>query len=234
MANYTGDSPRIALETAGYGSRAEFLSKTYYNLFGAICGFTLLELYFFQSGLADTIARALLSTNWLFVLGGFMIAGWLATRVAFTATSIGAQYLALAGYVVAEAIIFVPLLYVANSVAGGGVIQSAATITLIGFTGLTIVAHTVRTDFSFLGGMLRWGAVVAILAIVGGALFGFQLGTWFSVAMVGFAGAAILYDTQTVLRHFPEDRYVGAALQLFASVALMFWYVLQLLSSSRR
>ncbi len=77
-------------------------------------------------------------------------------------------------------------------------------------------------------GVLMWGGVVAMLAIVGGILFGFELGTWFSVAMIGFAGAAILYDTSNVLHHFPEDRYVGAALQLFASVALMFWYVLRL------
>jgi hypothetical protein len=233
MARYTGDTPRMAVEALGYGSRAEFLSKTYYHLFGAICGFTLLEIYLFQSGMAEPIAQNLLGTNWLLVLGGFMIVSWLASRAAFTSTSMGVQYLALAGFVVAEAIIFVPLLYVANYYAPG-VIQSAATLTLIGFTGLTIVAHTVRTDFSFLGGMLRWGGVLALVAIAGGVLFGFQLGTWFSVAMIGFAGAAILYDTQTILRHFPEDRYVGAALQLFASVALMFWYVLQLLMASRR
>jgi FtsH-binding integral membrane protein len=233
MAQYTGDTRRMAVETLGYGSRAEFLSKTYYHLFGAICGFTLFEIYLFQSGMAETIAQALLGTNWLLVLGGFMVVSWLASRAAFTSTSLGVQYLALAGFVVAQGIIFVPLLYVANMYAPG-VIQSAATLTLIGFTGLTIVAHTVRTDFSFLGGLLRWGAVLALVAIVGGVLFGFQLGTWFSVAMIGFAGAAILYDTQTVLRHFPEDRYVGAALQLFSSVALMFWYVLNLLISSRR
>ena len=52
-------------------------------------------------------------------------------------------------------------------------------------------------------------------------------------AMVGLAGAAILHDTSNVLHHFPEDRYVGAALELFASVALMFWYVLRLFMSSR-
>ena len=44
-------------------------------------------------------------------------------------------------------------------------------------------------------------------------------------------GAAILYDTSNVLHHYPEDRYVGAAVQLFASVALLFWYVLQVLMS---
>ena len=80
-------------------------------------------------------------------------------------------------------------------------------------------------------GMLMWGGVLALVAIIGAVLFGFELGTWFSVAMVGFAGAAILYDTSNVLHHYPEDRYVGAALQLFASVAMLFWYVLRLFMS---
>ena len=51
------------------------------------------------------------------------------------------------------------------------------------------------------------------------------------LAMIFLAGAAILYDTSAIMRDYPEDRYVGAALQLFASVALMFWYVLQLVMS---
>jgi len=34
--------------------------------------------------------------------------------------------------------------------------------------------------------------------------------------------------------YFPEDRYVAAALQLFSSVALMFWYVLRLFIGGRR
>ena len=119
------------------------------------------------------------------------------------------------------------MLYIANSYADG-TIESAALVTMLGFGGLTAVAFTTRKDFSFMGSALRWGGVVALLAIVGGVLFGFQLGTWFSVAMVGFAGAAILYDTSNVLLHYPEDRYVGAALQLFASVAMMFWYILRI------
>ncbi len=131
---------------------------------------------------------------------------------------------------VAEGIIFVPLLYIANA-SFPGVIQSAAFTTLAGFAGLTAVAFVTRKDFSFLRGLLRRGGVVALVARVGSVLFGFGLGTWFSAAMVGFAGAAILYDTSNVLHHFPEDRYVSAALQLFASVALMFWYILRIFMS---
>jgi uncharacterized protein len=155
-----------------------------------------------------------------------------ASRVAFTSQSSGAQYAALGGFVLAESILFVPMLWLADQYAPGA-IQSAAVVTLIGFAGLTAVAFVTRKDFSFLRGLLMWGGVVALLAIVGGIAFGFQLGTWFSVAMIGFAGAAVLYDTSNVLQHFPEDRYVGAALQLFASVALMFWYVLRVFMSRR-
>ena len=140
------------------------------------------------------------------------------------------QYAALGAFVLAWAIVFVPLLYVANAYAPG-TIKSAALVTLVGFSGLTAMAFISGKDFSFLGSVLRWGGIVALVMIGAGVLFGFQLGTFFSVAMVGFAGAAILYDTSNVMHHFSEDRYVGAALQLFASVALMFWYVLQLLMS---
>lgn len=211
-------------------TRAQFITRTYVHLLGAIAGFTLLEVYLFQSGLAQTIAETLLGTSWLLVLGGFMIVGWLSSRVAATVDSLPAQYAALAAYVVAQAIIFVPLLYVAHSVAPG-VIQSAAMVTLMGFAGLTAVVLVTKKDFSFMRSFLLWGGVVALVLIVAGALFGFQLGTYFSVAMIAFAGVAILYDTSNVLHHYPENRAVAAALQLFASVALMFWYVLRLFLS---
>ena len=216
----------------GVDARASFINRTYNHLMGAIVLFTLIEVGLFQSGFAESIAGLLLGGSWLLVLGAFMLVSWFASRVSLTSESVGAQYAALGGFVVAESIIFVPMLWLAEQYAPGA-IQSAAVVTLIGFAGLTAVAFVTRKDFSFLRGMLMWGGVVALLAIVGGILFGFELGTWFSVAMIGFAGAAILYDTSNVLHHFPEDRYVGAALQLFASVALMFWYVLRLFMARR-
>jgi FtsH-binding integral membrane protein len=172
----------------------------------------------------------MLGMNWLLILGAFMVVGWLASHVAHRVESKPLQYLALAGFVVAEAIIFLPLLYIAV-LTQPAVIESAAGVTLLGTAGLTAVAFMTRKDFSFLRGMLMWGGMLALVAIAGGVLFGFQLGTWFSVAMIGFAGAAVLYDTSNVLHHYPEDRYVGAALELFASIALMFWYVLRLFMS---
>lgn len=213
-------------------ARATFITRTYVHLALAICLFTITEVVLFSTGMALTIAEAMLGGSWLIVLGGFMIVGWLANSVAFKAKSLPAQYAALAGFVLAEAIIFVPLLYIADLKAPGA-IQSAAVVTLAGFAGLTIVAFMTRKDFSFLGGILKFGFVIALVLIVAAVLFGFELGTFFSVAMVALAGGAILYDTSNVLHHYPEDRYVGAALSLFASVALMFWYVLRIFIGSR-
>ena len=223
----------LPAEALGVEARASFITRTYLHLLGAILGFTFIEMALFASGLALPIARVMLSGSWLWVLGGFVVVSWIATRAAHTAQSAAAQYAALAGFVLAEAIVFLPLLFVAQAYAPG-VIQSAALVTLVGFTALTLVVFTTRKNFSFLGVVLKWAGIVALLLIVAGAIFGFQLGTFFSVAMIGFAGVAILYDTSNVIHHFPEDRYVGAALELFASVALLFWYVLRLFLGSRR
>ena len=211
--------------------RSRFIARTYMHLLGAILLFVLFEVILFATGAAESIYEFLMRTNWLLFLGGFMLVGWLATRTAHSSESRPMQYAALIGYVIAEAVIFAPLLYFANAFADGGVITSAALVTVIAFGALTAVVFITRKDFSFLGGLLKWLGIVALVLIIAGIVFGFQLGTFFSVFMVAFAGAAILYSTSNLLERYPEDRYIGAALELFASIALMFWYVLQLFIS---
>lgn len=231
-AAYSRAQQGIPVAQLGVDVRGAFITRTYTHLLGAILAFALIEIYLFQTGMAESIARVLLGGSWLIVLGGFIILSWIASHFAHSAQTKGGQYAALGLFVVGEAIIFTPLLYVADSMAPG-VINSAATVTLLGFLGLTIVAFHTRKDFSFLGGLLRWGFICALVLIVASVLFGFHLGTIFTVAMIVLAGGAILYDTSNVLHHYPEDRHVGAALQLFASVALLFWYILQFFLSSR-
>lgn len=222
----------VPVGEAGVDARAGFITRTYNHLMGSIVLFTLIEVWLFTTGMAETIAVTMMSGSWLLILGGFMLVSWLATRTAHKSESKPAQYAALFAVVAAYAVLFVPMLYIANSYADG-TIESAALVTLLGFGGLTAVAFTTRKDFSFMGSALRFGGIMALVAIVASVLFGVELGTWFSVAMVGFAGAAILYDTSNVLHYYPEDRYVSAALQLFASVALMFWYVLRIFIGNR-
>lgn len=224
QVNYPG-----AVAQASAGDRSEFIWKSYAHVVGAILAFAAIESYLFSSGVAQRIA-APLANNWLFVLGGFMLVGWGASHVAHRLESTAAQYAAFAVFIVAEAIIFTPLLYAAIQV-NPAIIESAAGVTVLGCVGLIATAMITRKDFSFLRGILVWGFFLALAAIVGSLIFGFHLGTWFSVAMIGFAGAAVLYDTSNIMHHYPQDRYVAAAMSLFASIALMFWYILQLFLS---
>jgi FtsH-binding integral membrane protein len=230
--NYEGALDVRPVGDADVATRARFITRTYSHLLGAVAGFAAIELLLFKTGAAEAIARTMLGLPWLLVLGGFMLLSWFATSAAHRAVSLPAQYAALAAYVVAQALLFVPLLFIAER-AAQGVISSAAGVTVLGFAGLTAVAFLSRKDFSFMGALLRWGGVAAFVAIVAGLLFGFHLGTWFSVGMIVFAGAAILFDTSNVLRRYPEDRHVAASLQLFASVMLLFWYVIRIFLSRR-
>ena len=211
---------------ASVEERSQFIWKCYAHVVGAILAFAAIEAWLIQSGVAERIAQPMLS-NWLLVLGAFMLVGWGASHVAHRIESQPLQYAAFAVFVVAEALIFAPLLYIAY-MTQPGVIDSAAGVTIMGCVGLIAVAMITRKDFSFLRGILMWAFILAMVGIVASLLFGFQLGTWFSVAMIGFAGAAVLYDTSNIMHHYPQDRYVGASMALFASIALMFWYILQL------
>ena len=214
---------------ASVEDRSDFIWKCYAHVVGAILAFAAIEVYFFQSGIAERIAGPMLN-NWWMVLGIFILAGWGATHVAHRVQSINAQYAAFAAFIVLEALIFAPMLFIA-SIRAPGIIDSAAGVTVLGCVGLIATVMITRKDFSFLRGMMVWLFFLALAAIVGSLIFGFELGTWFSVAMIGFAGAAVLYDTSNILHHYPQDKYVAASMQLFASIAMMFWYILRLFMS---
>jgi hypothetical protein len=222
--NYLGPVSDASVE-----DRSDFIWKCYAHVVVAILAFAAIEVYFFSSGIAERIA-APMRNNWLFVLGGFMLVSWGATHVAHRIESRNAQYAAFAAFIFVEALIFAPMLYIA-AISQPGVIDSAAGVTILGCVGLIATVMITRKDFSFLRGMLTWMFFLAMAGIIGSLLFGFHLGTWFSVAMIGFAGAAVLYDTSNIMHHYPQDRYVAASMALFASIALMFWYILRLFMS---
>ena len=156
-----------------------------------------------------------------------MAVSWIAERWAQSGASPQLQYMGLGLYVIAEAVIFLPLLYIAAHFGSPDVIPSAGIVTGLLFGGLTLVAFTSGRDFSFLGGMLKIGGLVALGVIVASILFGWSLGLFFTGLMILFAGGAILYNTSAVMHHYRTDQHVAASLALFASVALLFWYVLQ-------
>ena len=221
---------------AAADERATFIKRTYGHLAGAIGAFVALEYVLFQTNLGPAMLRFIMGAQygWLLFLGAFILAGWLARGMAANAGSRGMQYLGLGIYVVAEAIIFLPILYIAASYSAPSVLPNAAILTIVVFLGLTAVAFGTRADFSFLRGIIAVGGLLAMGMIVCGIIFGFNLGLWFSVAMVGLASAAILYDTSKIIHQYSTDQYVGAALELFASVALLFWYILRIMMQMSR
>ena len=214
-------------------ARGAFLVRTYSHLALAIVLFVGLEVWFFNSSIAGAIVGVFSSVSWLLVLGGFMILSWLSTFLSRPSLSRPVQYVGLIFYVLLQAIITVPLLAVANQSAPG-TIASAAQATLGGFFLLTGVVVVTRKDFSFLRTFLIWGGLLGLATVLCAALFHFDLGTWFSVAMVVLAGGSMLYTTSSIMRDYPENADLAAAIQLFAAVALMFWYVLRLFMGSRR
>ncbi len=215
-------------------TRAAFLGRVYQHLALAVAAFIVFESLLFFTGAAEAIYDFVSgSATWLLILGAFMVVNWMATAAAHDIHNPARQYGGLFGLAAAEAVIFAPFLYYVFNVEGAGgsaTVASAAVITIIGFAGLTAVGLFTRKDLSFLRPLLLWAGVVALVLIVAAVLFGWVLGVWFSVGMIGLAGAAILYQTQTILRTYPDTAHVGAAVQLFASVMLLFWYVLSLLS----
>jgi FtsH-binding integral membrane protein len=235
--------------TTDVSERVRFIRRTYLHLFGAILAFAGLS-WLFQSNefLGDKIAGPFTRFavagrwNWGIVLAVFMAVSWVADYWASHARSRGMQYLGLGVYVVAETLIFVPLLVIvqlktqAILARGGGdphILRDAAFVTLGIFSALTATIVFTKKDFSFLRGGLAIASSGALMLIVLSLAFGFNLGIVFSVAMVLLAAGYILYQTSQILAHHPMDRHVGAALALFSSVALMFWYVIRIFMRAR-
>jgi FtsH-binding integral membrane protein len=230
-----GPVPAILAEE---DARAAFIRRTYIHLFGAILAFVAFEAAVFTLVPMETLhglMQQLFASRygWLVVLLAFMGVSWLANSWASSEVSRGMQYAGLALYVIAEGVIFIPLLYMANVVAPMA-IPAAGILTLVMFGGLTALVFVTGSDLTSWGKYLWLAGLGAIGVAVCAILFGFQLGVWFSGAMIVLASGYILYDTSNILHRYRTEQYVAAALALFASVALLFWYILRLMMSLRR
>jgi len=213
--------------------RVEFYKKTYAHVAGGVLAFVLFEYLLLRS---DTIVSFMLSMTqgykWLIMLGGFMLITNYAESTALRTTDKNLQYLAYGGYIFAEAVIFVPLLYIAiGATESFQLIQQAAIVTLTLFAGLSAVVILTKKDFSFIRAGLTIGFFIAIGLMIAGMIFGFNLGLWFSVGMCLLAGGSILYQTSNLVHKFGTDDYIPAAIGLFASLMLLFWYVIQIFLS---
>ncbi|MDX1614065.1 MAG: Bax inhibitor-1 family protein [Candidatus Promineifilaceae bacterium] len=224
----SGRFPRV--ERASIPERVTFIRRTYRHLAASIVVFVFLEAILVKSGVAvlylDFVFAA--STNWLIILGLFMFTGYLAHKWARNDRSRLVQYLGLALYVSAEAFLFLPLLAIAALFSSPLVVSSAGLVTLITFGGLSATVLLTKEDFLLLQMGLSLAGLLTLGLILAAILFGTNLGVLFSIALVGLASGYILYYTSNVVHRYRTDQYVAASLSLFASVALLFWYVLRL------
>lgn len=222
-------NPMAPVSSLAVEDRAEFIWKCYAHVVGALLALVAIETYLFQSGAAKAIAEPMLDSPML-VLMAFIALSWGASHYAHRLKSITSQYAAFAVFVFAWSLMFVPLLSMAlERDTSGSMIESAAGLTVFGCVALIATVMITGKDFSFMRSVLIWGFFIALGLIGASFLFGWNLGTWFSVGMIGFAGVAVLYDTSNIMHHYPEDKYVAASMALFASIAMMFWYILRLI-----
>jgi FtsH-binding integral membrane protein len=212
--------------------RAAFIRRTYSHLAVALLLFTGLLYYFVNAPFAANLASSMTGgMNWFIVLGLFMGVSYLANKLALSGGSEQMQYLGLGLFIVAEAIVFLPLLFLATHFGGAGLIPTAGMMTLLLVGGITATVFITKKDFSFMGSMLSMGGFVALGFIACSMIFGFSLGLIFSAVMIFFAGGSVLYSTSNVLHQYRTDQHVAASLSLFASVALLFFYILQFMMS---
>lgn len=213
--------------------KAEFYKKTYLHVALAILAFIGVETVLLKTVPPEVIGLMFQGKfTWLLIIGVFWLASVLANKWSLS-QSRSVQYMGLGFYILLEALIFMPMIYIAVANVGGSIIYQAAMLTIAMFAGISFVAFTSKRDFSFLRNIIVIGGFISLGLIVGGMIFGFDLGLWFSVGMVILASATILYQTSKLKDSYTTDQYVGASLQLFASIMLLFWYILRILMSRR-
>ena len=221
------------VSTLAEEKRVAFYRKTYTHVALAVLLFIVVEYLFFQSPVIVNFAASLMGGwSWLVLLGAFMLVTNYAEGLALKSQDKNVHYMALLIYVIAEAFIFIPMLLIAfNMIDGVAMLQQAAVMTVALFVGLSAIVFFTKKDFSFLRSILVMGFMIALGLIVAGTIFGFDLGLWFSVAMVALAAGSILYTTSNMVHKYNEEQYVAAALGLFASLMLLFWYILRIFMS---
>ncbi|PWI30740.1 permease [Flavobacteriaceae bacterium LYZ1037] len=225
---------KVLLATLSETDRVAFYKKTYSHVAGGVLVFILFEYLLLQSeAIVDFALSMTEGYRWLIMLGGFMFITNYAERMTMKSPDKNKQYLAFGLYILAEAFIFVPLIYIAAYYmeAGPDMLNQAAIVTLALFTGLSAVVFVTKKDFSFLKTGLTIGFFIAIGLIIAGTIFGFNMGLWFSVGMCLLAGGSILYQTSNLVNKYTTEDYIPAALGLFASLMLLFWYILSIFMS---
>ncbi|WED43868.1 Bax inhibitor-1/YccA family protein [Legionella cardiaca] len=121
--------------------------------------------------------------------------------------------------------------YVASFSNGHQLIGTALGGTGMIFFALSGYALTTRKDFSYLGGFLFVGVMVALLAMIAGIFFQIPaLQLVISAAFVLISSGLILFQTSEII-HGGETNYISATVSLFVSIYNLFVSLLNILSA---
>ena len=112
---------------------------------------------------------------------------------------------------------------------GGQIVMTAMGATAAIFLGLSGYALTSRKNFSFMGGFLMVGILVAFLAGLGAIFFEMPaLSLTVSAMFVLLMAGLILYETSNII-HGGETNYIMATVTLFVAIFNLFTSLLHLL-----
>lgn len=112
---------------------------------------------------------------------------------------------------------------------GSSLVMQALGGTAIVFFGLSAYALTTRKDFSFMGGFLVVGLLVAVVASIANIFLAIPaLSLTISAAVVLIMSGLILFDTSRII-HGGETNYIRATVSLYLSIYNLFIHMLQLL-----
>lgn len=131
-------------------TRADFIRRVYLHLAGAVGFFILLETLIFSYADVEAITRLMFGSGhmgWIVVLAAFMGVSWLARWWANSDASPALQYAGLGLYVVAQSILFVPLLAIAAAFYPGAILTAGLSTVAI-FSGLTAFVLISGKNFS--------------------------------------------------------------------------------------
>jgi len=121
--------------------------------------------------------------------------------------------------------------YIAAFSNGGQIVATAFGGTGAIFLGLSAYAVTTKKDFSFLGGFIMVGVLVAFLAGLGAAIFQIPaLSLAVSAAFVLLMSGLILWETSNII-HGGETNYIMATVSLYVAIFNLFVSLLQLLAA---
>ncbi len=114
---------------------------------------------------------------------------------------------------------------------GPGLVLQALGGTALVFFGLSAYALTTRKDFSYMGGFLFVGLLVAVVASIANIFLGIPaLSLTISAAVVMIMSGLILFDTSRIING-GETNYIRATVSLYLDIYNLFIHLLHLLTA---